>query len=264
MFGTNKLEKQRLNDGSTLLVKSIFPTIQGEGPFVGCSSTFVRLGGCHLRCFFCDTDFENGEDKGISDILTSIVLSSVTKRQMKTPLVVLTGGEPLRQNILPLCEGLVERDYVIQIETSGTYWVPGLEELCGAGDVVIVCSPKTGQVHPKIQRYCRDWKYLIRDGEIDPTDGLPIMSTQVVGQQQRLFRPAMLPDSTIWLQPCEEYVVHKSEVTNQLTQTKTDQAVTSYYRDEEASQRNVRKAVELVQQFNYRLTLQTHKLLGLP
>lgn len=33
----------------------MFSGIQGEGPYVGVRQIFVRLGGCDLRCWWCDT-----------------------------------------------------------------------------------------------------------------------------------------------------------------------------------------------------------------
>ena len=31
------------------------PTLQGEGPFVGRPSYFIRFGGCDNRCTWCDS-----------------------------------------------------------------------------------------------------------------------------------------------------------------------------------------------------------------
>ena len=41
-------------------------------------------------------------------------------------LVVLTGGEPFRQDIGPLIELLLEAGYEIQIETNGTLFRPNI------------------------------------------------------------------------------------------------------------------------------------------
>jgi len=43
-----------------------------------------------------------------------------------------------------------------------------------------------------------------------------------------------------------------------------DQEVTSSVRDEEATQRNIRLCAELAMKYNYRVSLQLHKLLHLP
>ena len=33
----------------------IFSSVQGEGPYVGVSTLFIRFGGCDLRCGWCDS-----------------------------------------------------------------------------------------------------------------------------------------------------------------------------------------------------------------
>ena len=59
MFGTNKPMKQQVDsDGSTLDVVEIFSSIQGEGIYTGRPAIFIRLCGCGLQCYFCDTDFD--------------------------------------------------------------------------------------------------------------------------------------------------------------------------------------------------------------
>lgn len=270
MFGTNPLRKPENNtalgyDGSNLRVQSIFRTLQGEGPYAGTPAIFLRLAGCNLSCTRCDTQFETGYENllSVSDITKQI---SILAGSVIT-LVVITGGEPLLQNIVPLCKSLASAGFISQIETAGTVWVDALDEQIDAGWVSIVCSPKTGRVHPLILKYCRHWKYLICEGEVNVNDGLPNSSTQVPGLKAHIARPPRTTD-TVWLQPCEVYDVEKvifvKDVTNVEVWEGTDQMVTSAARNEVASKRNVDLSVQLAMKYGYRLSLQLHKIVGLP
>ena len=116
-------------DGNNLKVTSIFDTIQGEGPYSGCPATFVRLSGCNLSCDFCDTEFESYNLLSVNEITKQISSNN-------NQLVVITGGEPFRQNIHPLCNKLLGEGLKIQIESNGTVYRDIPKE------VGIVCSPK--------------------------------------------------------------------------------------------------------------------------
>lgn len=272
MFGTNPLSKPLESDGQWLEVQSIFSTIQGEGPFAGQPAIFLRMAGCNLRCFFCDTDFESRRSTmSLGMIRNEIHRVSAGSRPT---LVVVTGGEPLLQNVVPLVDMLAKEGYHVQFETAGTVWPDNLEPYLLKGQIFdkpvasIVCSPKAGKVHELIAHYCHNWKYLIRYGEVSDTDGLPIKSTQIPGKDQPLFRPPRKTD-TVWLQPCEEYVVDYKPKAIKLVELGSegilaDQEVTSSVRDEVRSRRNVRLCAELAMKFNYRISLQLHKLLQLP
>lgn len=256
MFGQNPLRKQERGNGVTLLVHSIFGTIQGEGPFSGHPAVFVRLAGCNLACYFCDTDFEsNVMHLRLEDIFETI---EAERRKVKTNLIVLTGGEPLRQPVAKFIGQCLERGLHVQIETSGTVWPDGMDSLMDAtpdGLVTIVCSPKTGKVHPKVELYCRDWKYIIADGEFDERDGLPMYSTQVEGRPMTIYRASQ---GTIWVQPREDYkLIDCATIDGQVPKI-------SAGTDEHATAANMRAAAEIAMRFGYRLTLQTHKILELP
>lgn len=210
--------------GRKLIVNSIFPTLQGEGPFAGQPAIFIRLAGCNLRCHFCDTEFEKGTSMTIDEIVAK-VRDLIDTGTINTDLVVLTGGEPLRQQIIPLLAWLDDLGITTQIETAGTVWPPAtpidrrnvegkilytnakidLGELCSSGAVSIVCSPKTPAIHPEIEKWCEHYKYIIRMGETG-VDGLPSKSTQIEGKDGFVYRPDpenVIP--TIWVQPCAEY-----------------------------------------------------------
>lgn len=264
MFGTNPLRSLENNpeagyDGNSLRVQSIWHTIQGEGPFAGRAAVFLRLAGCNLKCTLCDSDFESNYHNVMS--VPSIV-NKITIIAGTASLIVITGGEPLRQNILPLCEALDHKKFHIQLETAGTTWVRDLEFLVKIGQVSIVCSPKTGKLHPLILAHCKNWKYLICEGEVDEVDGLPNRSTQVLNTPLKLARPPRITDA-VWLQPCETYHVEKISVLPTSGTLMPDQVITSQVKNVEQSHRNMKLAAELAMKFNYRISLQLHKYLGL-
>ena len=117
MFGNNLKLPFEKGDGTYLKVHSIFETIQGEGPYSGYQAIFIRLSGCNLACEFCDTEFDDYSILEIHDILKKI-----KSFEQINPLIVITGGEPFRQNISQLCKLLIINNFKIQIETNGTLY----------------------------------------------------------------------------------------------------------------------------------------------
>jgi organic radical activating enzyme len=156
MRGKNPIRAPEKGDGSTLFVQHIFPTLQGEGPYAGVPAVFIRLGGCNLACAFCDTEFESFREMRLEEILGQVL--ALARGAFK--LIVITGGEPLRQPIGPLCAALIAAGFKVQIETNGTLW----REL--PDEVEIVCSPKnTGKgyfpVRPDLQARVNAFKFII-------------------------------------------------------------------------------------------------------
>lgn len=99
----------------TLVVHEIYASVQGESSFVGVPCTFVRLTGCNLRCTWCDTPqaFYGGTRMKRSEVLERAL-------SFATPLVELTGGEPLLQpGAIPLLRELAEAGRTVLLETSG-------------------------------------------------------------------------------------------------------------------------------------------------
>ena len=98
-----------------LLIHEIYASVQGESSFVGLPCTFVRTTGCNLRCRWCDTPdaFGGGTEMTRADVLEKAL-------SFDTPLVELTGGEPLLQpEVLPLMTELCDAGRTVLIETSG-------------------------------------------------------------------------------------------------------------------------------------------------
>jgi len=105
-------------------INEIFTSIQGETSFAGLPFTFVRLTGCNLRCIYCDTQYayDEGTEWTIDKILSDIQLRGI-------PRIVITGGEPLLQNeTYSLCAQLLDREYVVLLETNGSVSIKNVDQ----------------------------------------------------------------------------------------------------------------------------------------
>lgn len=235
MRGGNPVRAQEHGDGQSLWIQEVFYTLQGEGPFIGEPSVFVRTGGCNLRCHWCDTDFESSAwHPSLEELLARID----ALRPPVCDLVVLTGGEPLRQNVVPLVHALLGRGLRIQVETNGTLWLPDLSDcFADAGPrLTIVCSPKTPSLHADLVPRVAVFKYVLAAGETDPEDGLPAVSTQIRGQEARLFRaPA---GAAVTVMPRDDGDAAKNAA-------------------------NLKACTEVALARGYRMSVQLHKLLGI-
>ena len=132
----------------TYAVKSIFPTLQGEGAHAGRPAVFVRLAGCNLwsgreadrgngpgSCSaWCDTDFLGGERLAAAEVARRCADLWPGRAHR---FAVLTGGEPALQVDHLLVDSLHRFGFEVAIETNGT------RELPGNLDWVTV-SPKAG------------------------------------------------------------------------------------------------------------------------
>jgi len=222
----NEQPPEKVDHKSTTLdVHSIFSTIQGEGPFSGQRAVFIRLAGCNLQCPLCDTDYTNGR-KELSD---NNILHEVLELKSKAKLIVITGGEPFRQNITSLVNKLLECEYIVQIETNGTIFLEGFPY----EDVIIVCSPKTPKINPKLEQHIDTFKYVITHDQVD-SDYLPV---QVLGLEYDLAIYKPKEGSKIYVQPCDS----KQPILNK---------------------NNLQTCIDAVEGMGYTLNLQLHKIIG--
>ncbi len=227
----------RRADGSLEIV-DLFDTVQGEGPFAGRPAVFVRTAGCNLSrsCRFCDTDYTTGRGRvDFTELAHRVGDLIPVDRRGKPALVVITGGEPLRQNVGPLVRTLLRAGHDVQIETNGTYWLPHEALPYGDHQLTIVCSPKTARVHQKLERWVDAYKYIIEAGRVSPVDGLPLES---LGSPHRPARPPKLFRGRVYLQPQDDKDLDKNAA-------------------------NVTEALHSCRRFGYILSLQIHKQLNL-
>lgn len=228
-----KPTKQSLLENGFLYVNEIFPTIQGEGPFSGRPAIFIRLSGCNLQCSWCDTEYTNGEAMTDLDIL--MVVKKLCPNNLDGMLVVISGGEPFRQNISQLCKALLKLKYVVQIETNGTLSNPDFPW----DNVHVVVSPKTKFLHKDVKKNHCYYKYVVSSDDSESEDGLPLFETQNSGGGI----PAPPSPSTemdrIYLSPLDSHDVAQNF-------------------------ENRKTAIDLCMKFGYNLSLQIHKYLNLP
>lgn len=235
MFGQNQVTKPFPDEKGKLLVNDIFYTIQGEGPDAGRPAVFIRLAKCNLRCHFCDTEFETGKQYTMGQVCH--VVQQMT-RHNPCRLVVITGGEPFLQNIRPLVNKLNENGIDVSVETAGTVFTHDHEEVFMRPRNKIITSPKTPMISSLVAALTHSFKYIVQVDGVDAEDGLPVVSTQMQGEKSRLFRPAK-KGRAIYVQPMDE-------------------------QDPVRNKANAELAAQVCMRFGYRLSLQMHKLVGVP
>lgn len=235
-MNTQPTEKLFLHPQGALNVQEIFATIQGEGPFAGTPATFIRLAGCNLQCPMCDTDYTSQRlTMEIGEISREVRRLRVPQSVVSCPpLVVITGGEPFRQNLTPLVTLLLGLGFTVQLETNGILFLEGFPY----EKVTIVCSPKTGRINYDMAKKVRAFKYIVQEGYIHPFDGLPF-ATMGVLKQTEVARPPLGSTAEIFIQPLDE-------------------------NDNKKNRANLDAAVKSCLNFGYRLCIQTHKLANVP
>jgi len=136
-------------------INEIFYSLQGEGKFTGTAAMFIRLSGCNLKCLFCDTDHTPqmflSEDE---------ILQHIDNLSSKCKFVVLTGGEPLLQDLVPLINLLHKHKYFIAIESNGIIGLPAEIEI---KDIHHIVSPKEGSELAKNLLCVNEMKFIVTD-----------------------------------------------------------------------------------------------------
>lgn len=219
------------NTSDTLKIFKIFPTIQGEGPFAGRPAVFIRLYGCNLQCPMCDTDYTSTY-VDMTPVKISQEASWFVNSHDDKPLVVITGGEPFRQNITPMVEELLGFGFTVQIETNGSLYLEDFPY----DKVTIVCSPKTGSIHKKLEPHIDAMKYVLHADEVDVEDGLPLRALAHPAKPKLAKPPKHLTINQIYVQPVDED-------------------------DEFQNSRHLQAAVNSSRYFGYTFCLQVHKVI---
>lgn len=133
----------------TLNLVEVFYSLQGEGYNAGRAAVFVRTSGCNLSCVFakdalCDTPYQQTRMRVTLDELFEAVIPGMLPQSLLTHtgprgahprrrdqqptqderiMLVLTGGEPTMQPLFgPVIRRGQEEGFYVAVETNGTIW----------------------------------------------------------------------------------------------------------------------------------------------
>ena len=117
-------------------LNSLYTTFQGEAnPFgIGHPAIFLRLQGCHLRCYkrtmgiLCDTPEGLVKPKEHDEVMEIVNKTITLSKKTGVKVVTLTGGDPLwnsEEDLWKLFYELTIAGLSVCVETSGTIsWLP--------------------------------------------------------------------------------------------------------------------------------------------
>ncbi len=211
-------------------VNEIFYSLQGEGVYTGTAAVFLRLSGCNMKCWFCDT---KGHEQG-----TEMTEEEIAERVSQYPSrhIVITGGEPTMQLNARLTRLLHEKGFFIQIETNGALPLKDGTEVDW-----ITCSPKGNEI--KIQR---------------------IDELKLLFIKEYLEKYKEVKASQRCLQPLDEGGQEVQTLASQAGSSprlRRAELGTSRF----ASSRGVQEVISYIKEHpQWRLSLQTHKLINIP
>ncbi len=233
-------------------VKEIFYTLQGEGAQSGRPAVFCRFSKCNLWngreedragavCQFCDTDITgtDGVNGGVyktADALIEKICSLWPGNETKHAFVVCTGGEPALQLDQVLVDLLHRAGFEIAIETNGTLPLP--DKL----DWVCVSPKSTAEL---VIQECDELKLVF------PQHDAPPSRFESIRAKYYYLTPMAQVPAPIPAQATSQSPALVQEESRQLIVPSQDD--------------NTRKTIAYcLQHPNWRLNLQTHKVVGVP
>ena len=145
---------------TSLPVVETFHSLQGEGLHAGRSAFFIRLGGCHVGCSWCDTKHSWPMESHPKQSVDSLATKAAQAEQAGAAFVVITGGEPLHHNLNALTDEIRRSCHLpVHIETSG------VDPLSGTIDWVTLSPKRHHPPLPELLSGCHELKVVIHEPE---------------------------------------------------------------------------------------------------
>ena len=174
-----------------LPVVETFHSLQGEGFHAGRSAFFIRLGGCQVGCTWCDTKHSWPAGVHPQTSIAELATRAAAATSAGAGFAVVTGGEPLHHNLDALCEAL--HPLTLHLETSG------VDPLSGRFDwITLSPKPHRPPTEEALGR-CDELKVVVQG----PAD-LPFaerMAAAAIGSRRRLNDTAKAAPPLLLLQP---------------------------------------------------------------
>ena len=137
--------------GEVLPLMEAFYTLQGKEFYKGTAAYFIRLGGCDVGCHWCDV-----KESWDASLHTLTPIETIVQKALQySKIIIITGGEPLMYNLLPLTQLLKSKGARTHIETSGAY------PLTGIWDWICLSPKKNKRPLPLIHQKANELKMII-------------------------------------------------------------------------------------------------------
>ncbi len=201
------------------LVES-FHSIQGEGAHVGKSAFFIRLAGCNVGCPWCDTknSWNTSQHKKYSvDELAQQTTQAIAKG---ANFVVLTGGEPLHYDLKLLCQAIRKATTYTNKESTPIHLeTSGVNAITGHPDWITLSPKRHSPPRSELLAACQELKIVVNDeGDLTFAEQ---MAHQAITEKQSFLEAShkkQIKPPLLFLQPgwqnlkglnlAIEYVVH--------------------------------------------------------
>ena len=136
----------------SLPVMETFYSLQGEGFHQGKAAFFIRLAGCDVGCVWCDVKESWDASKHPHRTIQSLVEEAASH---PSPLVIITGGEPLLHQLDSLTSALKKIGKQVHLETSGS------SPLSGNFDWICVSPKKFKAPLPEVLLKANELKVIV-------------------------------------------------------------------------------------------------------
>jgi 7-carboxy-7-deazaguanine synthase len=197
-----------------LPIYETFYAFQGEGCHIGSAAYFIRTYGCPVKCDWCDSantwkyKVENATYKQVDvEQLAQNAFASGTK------IVVITGGEPTINDLMPITDALHKHGLRVHLETCGAYPIRGNFDW-------ITVSPKWKALPLAVNLNLANEIKVIVENELSVDAWWKMLENLMKDDQSKILPP-------IWLQPEFNALAINQNLLNSIT-TQVKQHPTRY------------------------------------